>query len=62
MAGKKQEKSKQTEHFSTCSTPLLCHECNRTVGADLCGWEEDDEGRIFCQECRAVKESCGCSD
>jgi hypothetical protein len=47
MAGKKQEKSKQTEQFSTCSTQLLCNECGRTVNADSCCWEEDDEGRGY---------------
>jgi hypothetical protein len=41
---------------------LKCLVCGRTVKPEACSWEEDDGGRIYCQDCRAEEESCGCSD
>jgi len=41
---------------------ITCEMCGRKFKADSCSWQEDDEGELRCEECRAERESCGCSD
>ena len=41
---------------------LTCHMCGRKVEPDACIWQEDDEGALYCQDCKVERESCGCSD
>jgi hypothetical protein len=40
---------------------ITCDVCGRPVPAEAIWWEEDS-GLMCCRECRAEKESCGCSD
>jgi len=40
---------------------ITCGICGKVVAADEIWWEEDDNV-LFCRECRAEEESCGCSD
>jgi len=39
-----------------------CQLCGRMVQAAECSWQEDDDDLFCCRDCRAEKESCGCSD
>jgi hypothetical protein len=41
---------------------LACQLCGRMVKATECSWQEDDDGLLCCQDCRAEMENCGCSD
>jgi hypothetical protein len=41
---------------------LACQVCGRSMKGADCSWQEDDDGKIICRECRAEWESCGCSD
>ena len=41
---------------------LSCQVCGRKVKPEECSWQEDDGGAICCQDCKAERESCGCSD
>ena len=61
MSSKKQNEAKQDEQFGV-QNRLICQGCGRTVKAETCSWEEDDGGKIYCRDCLAEKESCGCSD
>lgn len=40
---------------------ITCEICGREVAADEIWWQEDNDA-LFCRECRAEEESCGCSD
>ena len=40
---------------------VTCDICGRAVPADEI-WCEEDSDVLFCRECRAEEESCGCSD
>jgi hypothetical protein len=40
---------------------LSCRLCGRIVRPDECSWEEDDAG-MFCPDCQAERQNCGCSD
>ena len=39
-----------------------CQMCGREIKPDTCSWQEDEEGAMYCRDCRAERESCGCSD
>lgn len=41
---------------------LVCQVCGSRIKPETSTWDEDDEGLIFCKDCRAERESCGCSD
>jgi hypothetical protein len=36
--------------------------CGRIMQFEECSWQCDDGGLIYCQDCKAERESCGCSD
>jgi len=51
-----QEKQAGEQHY------LVCQVCGRKVKSAECSWQEDDDAKIICQDCKAERESCGCSD
>ena len=53
----KEEESLEKEQSKT----ITCDYCGRPVPADTIWWEEES-GLMCCMDCRAEKESCGCSD
>jgi len=60
MGAGKQEDTELDEQAGG-SRYLSCQVCGRRVKADDCSWQEDEDG-IYCPDCRAERESCGCSD
>ena len=54
---KKREGAQNKEHGY-----VKCQMCGRKIDPDACIWQEDDEGALYCQDCEAERESCGCSD
>jgi hypothetical protein len=61
MTGKKKLKIVKEEKKNP-SGYLLCYGCGQHEKPEECNWKEDDGGKIFCHDCRAENESCGCSD
>ena len=61
MQNRKQEKTRQ-EAQARAHDYVTCQMCGRKTETDVCSWQEDDEGAIYCHDCRAERESCGCSD
>jgi len=53
---------KQQETQAREQGDLACQVCGRTVKSAECSWQEDDDGKICCQDCKAERENCGCSD
>lgn len=41
---------------------LRCQICGQKIEAETYNWEEDEGGGRYCQDCRAERQSCGCSD
>jgi hypothetical protein len=41
---------------------LPCLLCGKWVKPEECSWEEDGSGAMYCPDCQAERESCGCSD
>ena len=41
---------------------LKCRGCGRKIKPETSFWEEDGGEGMYCHDCRAEMESCGCSD
>jgi len=61
MDSRKQEETEQKKQ-ARAQDYLICQGCGRKVKSEVCSWEEDNGGRIYCHDCRVEAESCGCSD
>jgi len=61
MHGKKRREEKDQDQNQTRDY-LRCQVCGSKMTPDACFWEEDGGGGIYCRDCKAEKESCGCSD
>lgn len=61
MKIKKQEQGRKGAQAQS-SEDICCQMCGRKIEAEACNWQEDDEGAIYCRDCNAERESCGCSD
>ena len=59
---KKMQGKKGPKEQAEGSRSMRCQLCGRTIDQDTADWEADDEGVLFCRDCRAERESCGCSD
>jgi transcription elongation factor Elf1 len=61
MLNKKKEEAVRQDQ-SKLDAYLTCQMCGREIEPDACVWQEDDEGAMYCYDCNAERESCGCSD
>ena len=61
MAYRKQKEGEQGEQVKGQGYPA-CQLCGRIMQFEECSWQCDDGGLIYCQDCKAERESCGCSD
>ena len=57
----KQEKIGQAPQANNLGY-ITCQMCGRKIESDTCSWQEDDGEAMYCEDCRAEKDSCGCSD
>ena len=61
MLPKKQEETDRDAQGGEQCLPA-CQVCGITVQPETAGWREDEGGGIYCRDCLAERESCGCSD
>jgi hypothetical protein len=58
----KKEKNSGPPEMPCTQIYLQCKVCGLKIKPDACSWQEDDYGAMYCKDCRAERESCGCSD
>ena len=61
MDNKEQKRATEKTHTND-QNYLVCQVCGSRIKSEISTWDEDDEGLICCKECRAERDSCGCSD
>jgi len=61
MQKSKQEMTGQ-EAQVTLHEYITCQMCGRKIESDTCSWQADDGEGMYCEDCWAERESCGCSD
>lgn len=57
-----ENRKEDQEERPTLEEHVVCQVCGREIEPDACSWHEDEGGMICCPDCRAERESCGCSD
>ena len=58
----KKEKNQVTQEETGDHKSLQCDVCGYKMKSGELSWEEDDEGIIYCHNCRVERDNCGCSD
>ena len=58
MQSKKQESTRRETQVKAHKY-VTCQICSRKIEPDACSWQEDDEGTLYCRDCKAERESHG---
>ena len=58
MQSKKQESTRRETQVKAHKY-VTCQICSRKIEPDACSWQENDEGTLYCSDCKAERESHG---
>ncbi len=58
MQSKKQESTRRKTQVNA-HKDVTCQMCSREIEPDACSWQEDDEGTLYCRDCKAEMGSHG---